>query len=571
MPDLVPELLWSQILGDATTSLRTEPLRRMQPAYLAYANGVIVCPTNSGAVVAVDTNARSLLWARFYGTPVDAKADPEMPGFRAGRIRGGGLRMNADGSMSVPVPTDRWRAAAPMIVGTRLILAAYDSDRLQCLDLRTGETVWDVARDADDLYVGGVAGNNVVIVGKKSIRAYPVQTPSTRPGPVWPAVATGTPVGHGTVGADGLFYVPFVTTPDRLDAADPQVWAIDVATGAVKAKTAFRRPLDPADDPRLTLGNLVFHDGLMMSQSATELAAFPLLGPKRAEMLAKLAADPDNPDGLATRGELALDAGDLPAAVADFKKALTATAPDAVRSRVRQKLYGVYTELLRNDFAAGEPFLADYEALCAVPVDADDPADRQRQLDEGVRRRALYLAVVGKGREKQGRAADAVEAYRAFALVGDAKQLVSVPDEPSGQTRPDVWAQGRIDAVVRAAGPADRAALEAKLEAAAATAAAGPVAGLRAFVAGIGPAVRAGRMARLALADKLIALDDSDASRDAAAILTQLAAVPDDPDAAAKALDRLITLGGRRGQPEDVVGLAAELGPNTPPRRYGRA
>ena len=71
-----PELLWTQNLGDASTSLRNDTLRRIQPAYLAYADGVLVCPTNCGVVVGVDVSARRLLWARYYGTPTDPKTLP---------------------------------------------------------------------------------------------------------------------------------------------------------------------------------------------------------------------------------------------------------------------------------------------------------------------------------------------------------------------------------------------------------------------------------------------------------------------------------------------------------------
>src|SRR5262249_39053372 len=62
----VPALVWSQKLGKPNATLPGDALRRPQGAFLAASDGIIVCPTNSGVVVGIDTKSRSLLWARDY-------------------------------------------------------------------------------------------------------------------------------------------------------------------------------------------------------------------------------------------------------------------------------------------------------------------------------------------------------------------------------------------------------------------------------------------------------------------------------------------------------------------------
>src|SRR5262249_38322933 len=60
------ELLWSQTLATARDKILVDVNRRMQAAHLAYADGVLVCPTNTGAVLGFDPLSRRLLWAHTY-------------------------------------------------------------------------------------------------------------------------------------------------------------------------------------------------------------------------------------------------------------------------------------------------------------------------------------------------------------------------------------------------------------------------------------------------------------------------------------------------------------------------
>ena len=68
---------------------------------------------------------------------------------------------------------------------------------------------------------------------------------------------------------------------------------------------------------------------------------------------------------------------------------------------------------------------------------------------EGAARRGLYLVQVATGREKQGQFAAAFDAYRAYAAVGDGT-LADIEGDPRGQTRPDLWARGRLERMAAA-------------------------------------------------------------------------------------------------------------------------
>src|SRR5262249_37157383 len=60
---------WLQPLASFRDRLANDPQRRMRAAALAYADGVLVCPTNAGFLLAFDLTTRTLLWAHDYREP----------------------------------------------------------------------------------------------------------------------------------------------------------------------------------------------------------------------------------------------------------------------------------------------------------------------------------------------------------------------------------------------------------------------------------------------------------------------------------------------------------------------
>src|SRR5262249_14473880 len=61
-----PRVLWKQTLATVRDRLVQDPVRRVQAAHLAYGDGILVCPTNAGAVLGIDLLTHSLVWAHSY-------------------------------------------------------------------------------------------------------------------------------------------------------------------------------------------------------------------------------------------------------------------------------------------------------------------------------------------------------------------------------------------------------------------------------------------------------------------------------------------------------------------------
>jgi outer membrane protein assembly factor BamB/tetratricopeptide (TPR) repeat protein len=561
---VAPALVWQVKLGRAGSTLASSPARRTQGAFLAAGDGILVCPTNSGAVVGIDLMSRRILWGHVYkenATPPIAKGPAGgPPGFVGSRV-----------VMPDPLPRDRWRASAPVVVGGRVLVSGFDAETIDCLDLRTGALLWRAPRESTDLYVGAVLNDVLMVVGKDKVRGYKVTggNGEVRGEPDWRlSFGTAAPTGHGAAGK-AAYFIPVRHEGDAKAGGDAhptpvlEIWAV-APDGTVTSKTQARAPSDTA--VRFGIGNLVFQDGLVIAQSAAEVAVFPQLEQKRAEMDRKLKANPNDPDGLLSRGDLLQDEGKLREAVADYKGAeKNAPADPAVaeplRRRIRERLYRAYTELLRQNFAASEGFLDEYAALCESYLDPNETVENGEEHEaKVVERRRLYLSLLAKGREGQGRLDEAFDNYMALARLG-ADLLQPDPDEPSVLRRADVAARGRIQAMIGRAAPDARKGLEGRVTREwEAVKGGNDLARLREFVGVFGPYFPAGSEAELLLADKLTATNDETAAREAQLHLHRVRTTAADPKLRARATAELAGLMVKAGMLDESVRLYLQLG-----------
>lgn len=533
------ELVWSQALCQPFTRIDAQPLRRTQAVQLAYSDGILVCPTHAGVVIGVDLLTRSLVWAHAYQIQDNVNGpDPEgnfVPLFgqnrRFAQVGGGPLGM---GSASFGKPG--WSVAAPMIAGGLVLFTAPDGQFLHALSLKDGVEVWrhELKRDpkAADLYLGGIVAGKALIVGQASVRALDLKSGRL----AW-TLPIATPNGRG-VASDAAYYLP-VRTGDLKNLDGGEVWAIDVAAGKVTSRSRSK-----AEAP----GNLIFHDGELISQSPLKVVVYPQLSAKEGEITARLEKNPRDPSGLAQRGEMRLYRGDLANASADLRQALAqADIPPAERQRAREKLFEALCETLDKDFGKHEADVQDLARLVEIePAGAESEEARRKRLDEQLDRKARYLRLIAKGRQGQGKLKEALSAYLEFAGLGG--QLIGSPEDPTLLVEPIVWAQGRVEALMKSAAAGQKKELETAFEAEwQAARKASEVETLRRFARFYEPICAQGREARLELAERLMA-EKSDKSLVEATIWLQKAMTDADPQRSARAYEARARLDVSLGQ-----------------------
>ncbi len=389
------ELRWSQQLAPVEQGYNRNlsTARRMTGASPSYADGILVCPTSTGAVVAVDLATRSLLW----GYPYVLESDMEQ------HTRAMAMRMQwmhqRPGSGS-----SHWMDSLPVIVEGRVLLTPPESNYLHCLSLADGRVLWKHPRE-DALYLAGICEGNIALVGQRDVRAVDVETGK----PAWDGRRIDLPQGANPSGrgflCGGEYFLPLNTA---------EVAAIDLATGEIARVAKSRGGSVP--------GNLVCHRDKVISQSADGLEAFYQLDALRTIADTRLAKNPADAEALSHRGEILLNEGERLGAIRALRRSLELSEKPRTRNLLRDAVF----EALGEDFAKNRN-LAD-EALALI----DTPADR-----------ATFLRLMAAGHQSVGEFSEALDRYLELAgLGGSVRQLERMSKAIA--VRRDLWMQARL-------------------------------------------------------------------------------------------------------------------------------
>ncbi len=236
-------LLWSLPLALPGQNILGDPMRRLAGATPSLAEGVLVCPTSAGAVVAVDPLTRSILWGREYPVTTDRGRIRQ---WRVAGIRALGGRAGIEQSS----PVD----ASATIAAGRLLLAPVESDDLYCLELRSGQLLWQ--RPGDGLrFIAGVHDDTVAVVGTRGLSAYSLTTGKPAWEEMWLELPEGAPASGRGFLAGRFYYLPTTL---------PEIVKFDVTDGRVVDRISMKT----------ALGNLIGAGDLLLSQSADAVEAF---------------------------------------------------------------------------------------------------------------------------------------------------------------------------------------------------------------------------------------------------------------------------------------------------------
>jgi outer membrane protein assembly factor BamB len=496
--------------------------RRASAIHLAYGEGILVCPTNAGEILGVDLLSRTLAWAYPYRQKsANPAAFPKQ--FE---------QFPYVTNIPIALSYSNWKVSPPVIVDGKVVFTAPDASAIHCINLRDGTELWKSPQNDTDLYFAGVFGDKAIIVGKNSVRALRLADGA----PMWDSLQTGDlPSGQG-VASNNFYYVPL---------KKGEILKIDIARWSVIAHNKASKTTG------MSPGNLVFYEGMVLSQTPTAVVAYPQLTAKLEEVEIAYKKNP-TPSNLLLRGELRLADGQVQRAVDDLVAVLAdKNAQGDIVKRAKSRLYEALTDLLQTDFdkTAGK-YLKDYQDLCKVP---DNP-------QEELQRTAKYHYVVAVGREAQGDLVSAFLAYREFGaspLYRD--DGVPSVDDPLYKVPTHLWLRGRIGAMFEKGTAAQKKALEDKIaEEWLSVKNKGEIDGIRQFTAMFDVPFAVGREARLEMANVIMQKPLIDAYLEAEMNLQQLR-VPmfkDDPVIGGKALEALARLEIAKGS-DNALRLAA--------------
>ena len=351
-------IAWRQPLVTVDRTIDIDPVRRLSGLSPSFSHGLLICPTGTGAIVAVDLRDRTLKWGYRYF--VNSLA-PGVHQFRGGRIIMGGMRYDALDRR------ERWVDSIPRIHDSFVLVTPRDSNKLHCLDRETGELLWEQDRD-DSLYIGAIVDDLVIVVGVQKIEAIDLSTGESR----WrtPLGIETRPTGRGLLAGE-VYYLP--TTSGR-------ICSIDLESGKI---------LSPSDlGEEVEAGNLAAVNGRLISVSTQSIVGF-----RSVSELDGVEKGSSDEQAIALRGEDRIMRGELAAGIADLR----AAGVRGDNKRARDLLIETLLASMRHDFARYRQHASDVRELIKTP-----------------RERIEYSRVYASGLAEVG---DAVEAARVLLQV----------------------------------------------------------------------------------------------------------------------------------------------------------
>jgi outer membrane protein assembly factor BamB/tetratricopeptide (TPR) repeat protein len=382
---------WSQLIAGSEVSIEKDVGRRWWTAQVAVADGMLVCPTSVGWLVAVDRLTHSLVW----GHPSPLPPRQTSPAFGDNEAQ----RMVQHTALN-----GMWGPAPPIVSGGRIIYAPPESQHFVALDLTTGATLWSKPR-GNGLYVAGAFDDRVIVIGRESVAAYQLETGNQ----VWTA-RTRPPTGRAVAIADRL-YVP---------QSGGIVCSLDLKTGALASQSSL-------PGRAAAVGNLAMCQGMLLSLDAFGLTAFEQRSAVLQEIARRKQQDPNDPQALLREAEISLLANDLAAARETLQRTSSVSIPEELREPFRTLLIQVLTAAIRADYSRPE---TDSD-LAHLQKAAASPVDRQ-----SVRR---LEAEILTARKQFGQAFEAL-----LTLAAEPDMLVTRDDLPAIRVRGDLWAAGKL-------------------------------------------------------------------------------------------------------------------------------
>lgn len=397
------ELVGLQQLAGLQNGINLDPQRRMQAVVPSYDSGMLVCPTGAGVVIGINLEKNALAWAYQY----ESNRTPT-----AFLRRGGGRLVDQAG---------QWIDGSAILAEGCAILAPPESDALHCLDLVTGKVRWTRDR-GDGVYVAGVYQGRVLVVGLGGLTSLSLADGK----PTWrPEKAAlpdeSLPSGRGFF-SSGKYFLP---------VSNAEIVAIDLADGKIAERTRSRAGT--------VLGNLIAHQGAILSQNGKFLDCFDQIDVLREFTESRLAENPDDVQALRTLGELVYTDGQLARAIELLERAYALSDADP---RTREVLGECLLVALEQDFASYRDRLPKLREIM------DGSTDRMLQL----------LRIEAQGLLEMDEVAAAFEACMQFYDMAADKQSL-VPFGNNHQASGGSWLRVQMADIWRQASADDRAAI----------------------------------------------------------------------------------------------------------------
>jgi len=408
------EVRWFQQLARQTRVSPLELLQAfLQAATPSHKGGILICPTNSGSIVALDLKNRNLLWGFQYKEPN-----------RNSSVR----RQSESRGNDFTAMADRWTDGTAIISQGKVLVTPTDSDFLYCLDIFTGDKLWELPRQ-NQVALLTVFEDIALTVGPDSVTAININDGRK----IWGSDGSKLPKGSIASGYGfrlaETYYLP--TTSNR-------IVPIDIKTGEQS------EPIEAIGN----IGNLVCYQDHVISVSPESVTAFMQIDALRQSVKIRLAKDANDPEGLRLKAKLQRHDGDLAGSIASLERSLATSSDESIRTQfVSTALFA-----LNKNYAEFKAVVPQVEKLAET---TDEKLALSRMTAAGLQAEGNYL-----------------QAFRKYLLYLDLNDQNLQIEDPfslpmistdillNTKVRPDFWARGKINELLPNFTPQERAKAE---------------------------------------------------------------------------------------------------------------
>lgn len=411
------KLRWKQQLVQSSNPLlQADTERRSQALSPTIADGVILCPTGVGAIVAVDLMSHGLRWGATYNTH---RGNTNIT-FRQRGAFGSGPEFSA--------AERRWQEPALIAQSGVVAVSPPESDEMFCRDIASGALRLSPQRRNAFRYIAGLRNGRLFVVGERQVVA--IDLDSERP--VWQCEF---PAGL-TLAGKGLWQSDSMLIP----LTENQLIRVSTEDGRVQETAHVAQPL----------GNLFAYRDQLLSVNASAVTAYYTRDALTGQVAERLAANPDDTWALNQQSQLALAQGNLPQALRSLERSY---ALDPNSADTRYLLVDLLLDGLVSDFP-------NYESL----------AHKYADIVEFGPQRFRFLQQLALGQIRSGQYLDAFQRLlslipqvgNTFASTLNRQSHVSL--EEGRQVDSDVWIATGLARAYAAASPDDRQAMQQLVE-----------------------------------------------------------------------------------------------------------
>lgn len=412
-------IYWKQGLAYVDQPIYSDRERSWQQCPLASSDGILVCTTQIDSLVAVDATNGDLLWSYYYGGGDQSRRIAQKRYYRPVTFGHPGL------------------TSAPVISDNRVFYLPSGSPYIHCIDLQSGQPLWEEVNREDGEYIAAVVDETVLVVGSDYCRGRHVEDGRE----LW-HLQTGSVSGKGFLSHENYLlptraghvlkiHVPSgqevgfsLSNSHQISSILNREFKQKLQRGAAYAyETVARESQNSQTDPKQydwAPGNIIAHHGRIISLGLWQIDSFP-----QAE--AMLASLPENQQSLDSKqkqidqllkAELALALGNLKDAQFRLESLLSVKSAPAIQDRsealLRELLYAELNRDSQNEFE----LLGKLEALAHTPLERGRFLSRKSKylLDQEDYQGLMQVAEDFKK----------IEVNQPLAMAGDTQHLVTV-------------------------------------------------------------------------------------------------------------------------------------------------